>query len=392
MQAFDGTTLAPHVSALYVYPVKGLDGVAVPVLHLAPGGRPAHDREWALLDATGRYVNGKRCPAVHAVRLISFEPPSTVTFACVALGSATFDLAADAGPAGVWLTRALAAGGADGVARHGLRVVRADPAEDASFADDPRFAGPVVVSAASLRAVGGWFGFSADEAAARFRPNVVVDGVPAWWEDGLLDDHGTHGAAVALGGAACVAALPIHRCVVPSRAPVGGAATPGFAAAFQSHRVAALPLWAPRARLTGAPEPHAAYFLGVGLVTAGGGGGGGGAPARIAAGDPVAVGALADLQAVARARSPTLSPAAARLLLSRGFAIGRVSLSVRTAVGALLAALPTALGAAVVAGSQPQCVRKPTASEVRRAALTCGAAAAVVAAGLVLCARRWLGL
>lgn len=69
----------PRVSALRLYPIKGLCPVNVPSVVVRPGGKGLqYDRQWALLNPEGRYVNGKSCPALHRIRLTAFTPPSTV--------------------------------------------------------------------------------------------------------------------------------------------------------------------------------------------------------------------------------------------------------------------------------------------------------------------------
>ena len=48
-----------------IYPVKSLPGVEVDHAILTAGGGLAHDREYALVDKDGRFINGKRKRAIH---------------------------------------------------------------------------------------------------------------------------------------------------------------------------------------------------------------------------------------------------------------------------------------------------------------------------------------
>jgi uncharacterized protein YcbX len=76
-----------------------------------------------------------------------------------------------------------------------------------SFAD----AYPLLLTtAASLDALNGWLADAGEEAVpmTRFRPNLVVDGVPAWAEDGWL------GRRVRIGSVTFRAAEGCDRCVV----------------------------------------------------------------------------------------------------------------------------------------------------------------------------------
>ena len=63
----------PHISRIFIHPVKALDPVELDAVAIAPGGALASDRRWALAErdpATGdlRYVNGKRCPELLRLR------------------------------------------------------------------------------------------------------------------------------------------------------------------------------------------------------------------------------------------------------------------------------------------------------------------------------------
>lgn len=359
----------PHfVEKIFIYPIKSLPGVSVSSLTISAAGRIEHDREFAIVDGSGRYVNAKRCPGVHAINLSAWTSPSTISMSCAALGadanSPRFDLGeqSDMAAASAWVLRALVAAGSESVTRDGIALIRASEHDGAGFADDPRLCGPTVVSASSLVAVARWYGLTVEEVAQRFRPNVVVGGSPAWWEDSLLDERSSHGRAVRFGGVHLVGALPIHRCVVPTRSPVASckaAATPGFAATFQVARLAEMPHWSPHGRLTGGEPPFASYFLGVGCCAMGQRSRG-----VVAVGDRVSTGPFVALADIANEREPQLASALPQLLLERGYAIGRVAPRTRYVARALLSVLPVALGAHIVMGGQPAVVRKPTAREL----------------------------
>ena len=59
---------APSVGRLFVHPIKSLDRVAVSEAVVFPGGGLQHDREFALFDSNGRWINGKRDPRIHLIR------------------------------------------------------------------------------------------------------------------------------------------------------------------------------------------------------------------------------------------------------------------------------------------------------------------------------------
>jgi uncharacterized protein YcbX len=56
------------VTRLVVHPIKGLDPVRLDEAFVLARGALEFDRRWAMVDAHGHFVNGKRRPAVHSVR------------------------------------------------------------------------------------------------------------------------------------------------------------------------------------------------------------------------------------------------------------------------------------------------------------------------------------
>ncbi|MGH8524778.1 MAG: MOSC N-terminal beta barrel domain-containing protein, partial [Gammaproteobacteria bacterium] len=56
------------IQRITLYPIKALDGVSVAQTRIAPGGSLEHDRAFAVVDAQGKFVNGKRLAEVHRLR------------------------------------------------------------------------------------------------------------------------------------------------------------------------------------------------------------------------------------------------------------------------------------------------------------------------------------
>ena len=66
--------LMPRVSQITIYPVKSLDGVALQKAEIAEGGCFMHDREYAIADLNGRFINGKANALVYLLRSsVDFE-------------------------------------------------------------------------------------------------------------------------------------------------------------------------------------------------------------------------------------------------------------------------------------------------------------------------------
>ena len=58
----------PYLARILIYPIKSLDGVAVTQATVLKSGALQSDREFAIVDEHGRFVNGKRNAKVHGLR------------------------------------------------------------------------------------------------------------------------------------------------------------------------------------------------------------------------------------------------------------------------------------------------------------------------------------
>jgi hypothetical protein len=257
-----------HVARIDLYPIKGFDAVAVDRATVLPSGALAGDRRWAFVDARDRFVNGKQFPAIHRIRTRVDPDAATAVFA-----DAHFRLAGDASGVEGWLSERLG------------MPVRLDENPAAGFPDDTVSPGPTVVSTATLEAVAAWFGLTVDQVRARFRANIEVGGVPAFWEDGFYGGTCTIGAAAGAPAVELILVNPCARCVVPSRDARTGEDLAGFQKHFAERRRATLP-----AGVDPAPFDHF-YRLSANTRLAPGSAGGG-----IRVGDAVAARAAVDRQ------------------------------------------------------------------------------------------------
>jgi hypothetical protein len=180
-----------QLSALYVYPVKALGPVAVAAAEVGEGGF-VDDRRFMVVGEDDRFVTQREAPrlALVAARLegdrLRLEAPGAPPLELPRLPSGA------AVTVEVWGDRvaAVEAGGAaffsDFLGRParlvfmpegGRRQVAGDRAF-VGFADGYPFLLTSTGSLAALAAAG------APVPMLRFRPNLVVDGAPAWAEDG----------------------------------------------------------------------------------------------------------------------------------------------------------------------------------------------------------------
>ena len=59
----------PRLARIAIYPLKSFDPLPVNEAVVLPNGALQHDRQFALVDPTGKFINAKRTPAVHGLVL-----------------------------------------------------------------------------------------------------------------------------------------------------------------------------------------------------------------------------------------------------------------------------------------------------------------------------------
>jgi uncharacterized protein YcbX len=215
----------PFIARIALYPVKAFDAVTVASATVLPSGALAGDRRWAFVDVKDRFVNGKLYPETHRLRTRIDPDASTAVF-----DDLHFRLAGDTTALEDWVSERLAT----------TVRLRENPA--AGFPDDTDSPGPTLVATATLETVAGWFELTLEQARARFRANIEIGGVPAFWEDAFYGGTCRIGAAAAdeATGVALIIVNPCARCAVPSRDPRTGEPIVGFQKRFAEQRRATL--------------------------------------------------------------------------------------------------------------------------------------------------------
>ncbi|PZV06467.1 MAG: MOSC domain-containing protein [Leptolyngbya sp.] len=225
-----------HLARIDIFPVKALDGVSVSQATVLASGALEGDRTYALFDAQGRFVNGKRTAAIHRLRSTFSEDGQFVTIAIDGHPpAATFHLQQQRSDLAAWLSD------------YFQQPIALQANLDSGFPDDTNAAGPTVISTATLQTVAAWHDLTVEETRRRFRTNLEIDGVPAFWEDQLF---GPDSAPVrfAIGDVVLEGTNPCQRCIVPTRDTATGVATAHFQKTFSQQRAATLPAWAPPSR------------------------------------------------------------------------------------------------------------------------------------------------
>ena len=247
--------VTPRLAHIAVYPVKALDPVALERVGVTDVGGLDNDRAYAMVTGDGEYLNGKRTDAVHPVRstvdleqkqidlnIESDAHPRGTDPPTDGGERGEFHLDDDRGAIEGWLSACLGH-------QVTLEVGAGGSLTDGVIYGDEDRTGPTLTSAATLREVASWYDdIDAGEMRLRLRPNLVVEGVPTFWEDRLVADGGR---AVQVGDVRLVGTHPIPRCVVPTRDPHTGEADDGFRETFVERREATLPEWTDPAAFDG---------------------------------------------------------------------------------------------------------------------------------------------
>lgn len=190
------------LSGLTVYPVKSCRGISLTTARMTERGID-HDREWMIVDATGRFLTQRQVPRMAQIATAL----STSALHLSAAGMPTLDIPFDAAfvPAQVTVWRdtlwALDQGDAVAAALSGwigqpVRLVRFDPAVRRDC--NPAYAGPggahtgfadgypvLIISEASLADLNARL--PEPLPMNRFRPNIVLSGVEAYDEDHIAE-------------------------------------------------------------------------------------------------------------------------------------------------------------------------------------------------------------
>ena len=221
-----------HLENVFVYPIKSLDATPVTSTTIVENGGLEFDRRYAIVNAEGDYVNGKREPRIHRLQASYDLEKTVVTLREHGTDDARqFHLEDDRTTLESWLSDFFG---------HTVEVVRDD---EGGFPDDADASGPTVISAGTIERVASWYeGIDAVEMRRRLRPNLEIDGVSAFWEDRLYDEPGRV-VPVEVGEATLHGVNPCQRCAVPTRDPDTGEPTSGFRKTFVTRRKATLPEW-----------------------------------------------------------------------------------------------------------------------------------------------------
>lgn len=228
----------PTLSKIAVYPVKSLDPVDLDRVSITGLGGLAGDRVYAMVTENGDYVNGKLTADVHRLCAdIDLESNRVILHVRGEDPVCAFHLEQDREELETWLSDYFGL-------QIELKVGSGGSLTDSVVYSEKAAAGPTLISAATIREVASWYdGIDSEEMCLRLRPNLIVAGVPPFWEDKLV---AAGGRRVRIGTVTLEGHAPVPRCVVPTRDPYTGETYDGFREVFLEKRDATLPEWADR--------------------------------------------------------------------------------------------------------------------------------------------------
>jgi len=195
--------MKPHLVRIRIYPIKSLDPLELEQVGLAAGLRLAGDRDHALFDAQGRFLNAKRLGETILSIRASYSDQGRVVELAADSESGRFELPADHSALEGWFGRVLG------------QSVSLGQNSVAGFPDDEDASGPTVIGSASIHAVAEWFGLSAEEVRRRFRANLEIAGLGPFEEDTLFGPP-DRPKMFRIGDVRFLGVNPCRRCAVPT--------------------------------------------------------------------------------------------------------------------------------------------------------------------------------
>lgn len=221
--------MTAQLARIALFPIKSLDGVEVASATVLPSGALQHDREFAIIDADHKVVNAKRTAQIQRLRSSFNLDQRRVTMSVQSRNPTSFHLDHDRAELAAWLSDYF-----------GFRVTLIQNITT-GFPDDLASPGPTIVSTATLAAVSQWYpDMTTEEMRRRFRTNLELSGVTAFWEDQLFDTA-ENPREFTIGTVQFYGINPCQRCIVPTRDAAAGLPTADFQKTFLQQRAASLP-------------------------------------------------------------------------------------------------------------------------------------------------------
>ncbi|WP_434686564.1 MOSC domain-containing protein [Pseudanabaena minima] len=227
------------LSKILIFPVKSLDPIALDEVEISEGGALKGDREFAMFDKSGKYINAKRYPKIHLIRA-KYELGDRLVHLQIQEQQEvfTFHLDQDRTALTDWLSTFFE------------QPVEIRQNTINGFPDDPEAWGATVISESTLTTVQSWYTssqISLEQIRRRFRTNLEIADTEPFWEDHLFAKSGET-VPFKIGDVQFLGTNPCQRCPVPTRDIFTGEVYPEFQKIFTRQREATLPMNIERSR------------------------------------------------------------------------------------------------------------------------------------------------
>jgi uncharacterized protein YcbX len=221
--------MAPFISRIRIYPIKSLDHVELQQAKIGIQSLQ-YDREFALLAADGRFMNGKRSGKVNELKT-SYDLPNQMVILVPRIGGEphSFHMVDQKHELESFLTQFFG------------EPVSLVHSKTGQLMDIPVASSVTIVSEASLNSLHEDFpDRSLEDVRLRFRVNIEISGVDPFWEESLIGKPGT-GTRFTAGEVEMIAISPRARCNVPPRDPLTGVPDRTFIKKMMQSRQRSLP-------------------------------------------------------------------------------------------------------------------------------------------------------
>ncbi|WP_103666705.1 MOSC domain-containing protein [Pseudanabaena sp. BC1403] len=220
------------LSKILIFPIKSLDPIALDAVEISDGGALKGDREFAMFDKNGKYINAKRYSKIHLIRA-KYELSNRLVHLQIQEQQevSTFHLDRDRIALTNWLSKFFE------------QPVELRQNVSNGFPDDPEAWGATVISEATLSSVQSWYAspqISLEQIRDRFRTNLEIADTEPFWEDHLFAKAGET-VPFKIGDVQFFGTNPCQRCPVPTRDTLTGEVYPEFQKIFTRQREASLP-------------------------------------------------------------------------------------------------------------------------------------------------------
>ncbi len=219
----------PHISRIRIYPVKSLDPIELDHAEMGTYGLK-DDRNFAMMADNVHLINGKRTGLVNSLKAEYDLEQGLITLSKRGDSEKeSFELREENRELEAYLS-----------SHFGMKLTLVHDT-NGGLQDVPKRGSVSIVTEATLRSLQEDLKMEdLENLRLRFRTNIEISGVEAYWEDRLFNTPGK-GVRFTIGDVEMVGICPRVRCNVPPRDPFTGETDKAFAKTMMASRAKHLP-------------------------------------------------------------------------------------------------------------------------------------------------------